>query len=126
MGTTQQLKIVVNASQNLVLMSMQVKEEKNPKHEEEVSLHHNTSTMLDNVHVIKHKFDTSTNSFTYSMFIFILLLISSIWLIPRILNEDFEEKGVNILNNLYAVLMIVMLSLMYRFQEWTSNIGQVR
>ena len=98
MGTTQQLKRVVNASQNLALMSMQVKEEKNPKHEEEVSLHHNTSIMVDNFPMTKHKHDTSTNSFTYSMLIFILLLISSIWLIPRILNEDFMEKGVNVLN----------------------------
>ena len=30
LGTTQQLKRVVNASQNLALMSMQVQEEKNP------------------------------------------------------------------------------------------------
>ena len=33
LGTTQQLKMVVNASQNLELMSMQFKEENNPKHE---------------------------------------------------------------------------------------------
>ena len=126
MGTPQQLKRVVDASQNLALMSMQVKEDKNPKHEEEVSLHHNTSTMVDNVPMINPKHDTSTNSFTYSMLIFILLLISSIWLIPTILNEDFVEKGVNVLNNICAVLIIVMLSHMYRFQEWTSDIGQVR
>ena len=61
-GTTQQLKRVINASRNLALMSMQVKEEKSPKHEEEVSLHHNTSTMVDNVPMIKHKHDTSTLS----------------------------------------------------------------
>ena len=47
MGTTQQLKRVVNASYNLALMSMQVKEEKNPKHEEEVSLHHSTLILVD-------------------------------------------------------------------------------
>ena len=70
MGTTQQLKRVVNATWNLALTSMQVKEEKNPKHKEEVPLHHNTSTMVDNVPMIKHKHDTSTNSFTYSMLIF--------------------------------------------------------
>ena len=74
-------------------MSMQFKEEKNPKHEEEVSLHHNTSTMVDSVPIIKHKHDTSTNSFAYSMLIFSLLLISSIiWLVPTVLNEDFVEK----------------------------------
>ena len=37
LGTTQELKMVVNASQNLPLMYMQCKEEKNPKHEKEVS-----------------------------------------------------------------------------------------
>ena len=37
LGTTQQLKRVVNASQNLALMSMQCKEKKNPKHKKEVS-----------------------------------------------------------------------------------------
>ena len=127
LGTTQQLKRVVNASQNLTLMSMQVKEEKNPKHEEEVSLHHSTSIMVDNGPMKKHKHDTSTNSFTYSMLIFSLLLISSIiWLVPTILNEDFVKKGVNVLNNICAVLMIIMLSQMYRFQEWTSDTGQVR
>ena len=73
-------------------MSMQVKEEKNPKHEEEVSLHHNTSAMVDNVPMIKHKHDTSTNSFTCSMLVFILLLINNIWFILTILNEDFMKK----------------------------------
>ena len=39
LGTTQQLKRVVNACRNLALMSIQCKEENNPKHEEEVSFH---------------------------------------------------------------------------------------
>ena len=33
LGTTQQLKMVVNASQNLAVMSMQCKDKKNHKHE---------------------------------------------------------------------------------------------
>ena len=124
MGTTEQLKRVVNASQNLALMSMQVQDEKNPQLEEEVSLHHNKSTIVDNVPMIKHKHDTSTNSFTYSMLIFSLLLINSIiWLVPTILNEDFVEKGVNVLHNICVVLIIVMLSQIYRFQEWTSEMN---
>ena len=73
-------------------MSMQVKEEKNPKDEEEVSLHHNTSTIVDDVPMIEHKHDTSTNSFTYSMFIFSLLPINIIWLLPTMLNANFVEK----------------------------------
>ena len=53
MGTPQQLKMVVNASQNLALMSMQVKEENNLKLKEEVSLHHNTPVMFDSVSMVK-------------------------------------------------------------------------
>ena len=37
LGTTQQLKRVVNASQNLTLTSVQCKEKKNPKLKKEVS-----------------------------------------------------------------------------------------
>ena len=33
LGITQQLKMVINASRNLALMSMQFKKKKNPKHE---------------------------------------------------------------------------------------------
>ena len=77
--------------------------------------------------MIKHKHDTSTNSFTYSMFIFSLLLINSIiWLVPTILNEDFVKKEVNVLHNICVVLIIVMLSQIYRFQEWKSDTRQVR
>ena len=61
MGTTQQLKRVVNASQNLALMSMQFKEEKNRKHEMEVSLHHKTPIIVDNVLMVRRKHDMGTN-----------------------------------------------------------------
>ena len=86
-GTTQQLKRVVNASWNLTLMSMQFKEEKNPKHEKEVSLHHNAPIMVDSVSMVKHNHDMGTISFICSILIFIFLLFSSIWLVPTILNE---------------------------------------
>ena len=52
LGTTQQLKMVVNASRNLILMSVQFKEEKNHKHENKVSLHHNEPIMVDSVPMV--------------------------------------------------------------------------
>ena len=62
LGNTQQLKMVANASRNLTLMSIQFKEEKNPKHEE-VSLHHNAPIMVDRTYMIKHNHDMGTISF---------------------------------------------------------------
>ena len=53
LGTTQQLKGVVNASRNLVLMSMQCQEEKIPKHKNEVSFHYNTPVMINSVSMVK-------------------------------------------------------------------------
>ena len=79
-------------------MSMQGKEKKNPK--------------LD---MVKHKHDMGIISFICSMVILSLLLINSIWFVPTILNKDFLEKGINVLNNVSAVLIVVMLSQMYRF-----------
>ena len=70
LGTTQQLKRVVNASHNLALMSMQFKEEKNHKHEKEVVLHHNAPIMVDSVPMVKHKHDVGTISFICSILIF--------------------------------------------------------
>ena len=48
-GTTQQLKMVVNAGRNLTLMSVQFKEEKNPKHEREVPFYDNAPIMVDSL-----------------------------------------------------------------------------
>ena len=93
LGTTQQLKRVVNASQNLEFMSMQFKEEKNPKHKKEVSLHHNASIIIDSVPIIKHKHDMSTISFICFIFIFIFPLSNIIWLVPTKLKVDLIEKG---------------------------------
>ena len=88
MGTTQQLKRVVNASRNLTLMSMQCKEKNNPKHEKEVSFHYNAPVLVDS-----GQHDMGTISLKCSMLIFNLLLINSIWFFPTILNEYFVKKG---------------------------------
>ena len=66
LGITQQLKRVVNAIQNLTLMPMQFKEENNPMHENEVSLHYNTPIMVDNVSMVKHKHGVGTISHMFN------------------------------------------------------------
>ena len=53
LGTTQQLKRVANASQNLTLMAMQCKEKKNHTHEKEVSFHDNPYVMVESVSMVK-------------------------------------------------------------------------
>ena len=83
--------------------------------------------MVDNVPIIKHKNDMGTNSFKCSILIFIFLLINSIWLALTILNVDLIENGINALKNYSIVLIAIMISQMYRFQEeWTNYMGQVR
>jgi hypothetical protein len=122
LGTTQQLKRVVNASRNLALMSIQCKEEKNLKHEKEVSFHYNAPVLVDSVSMVKSEHGSGTISFTCSMFIF-----SSLWLGPTMLNEDVIKNVINVLNNVSAALIIALLSQMYRFQEeWIGDTGQVR
>ena len=110
LGTTQQLKRVVNASRNLALMSIQCKEEKIPKHEKEVSFHYNAPILVDSVSMVKSQHGLGTISFTCSMFIFSLLLISSMWLGSTMLNEDVIKNVINVLNNVSAVLIVVLLS----------------
>ena len=61
LGTTKQLKRVINASHSLTLRSLQFKEEKNRKHEMEVSLHHKTPIIVDNVLMVRRKHDMGTN-----------------------------------------------------------------
>ena len=103
-------------------MSMQCKEKNNPKHEKEVSFHYNAPVLVDS-----GQHDMGTISLKCSMLIFNLLLINNIWFVPTILNEYFVKKGINVLNNVSAVLIVVMLSQMYRFQEeWAGDTGQVR
>ena len=127
LGTTQQLKRVVNASQNLALMSMQCKEKKNPKHKKEVSFHYNAPILVDSFPMVKHKHDVGTISSICSMLIFNLLLINNIWLVPTMLNEDFVEKRINVLKNISAMLIVIMLIQMHGFQEeWIGDTGQVR
>ena len=83
--------------------------------------------MIDSVSMVKSQHDMCIISFKCLMLVFNLLLINSIWFIPTILTADFLEKWINVLNNVSAVLIVVMLSQLYRFrEEWTSNTGQVR
>jgi hypothetical protein len=43
------------------------------------------------------------------------------------LNEDLIKNVINVLNNVSAMLIVVLLSQMYRFQEeWIGDTGQVR
>ena len=92
-------------------MSMQCKEKKNPKHEKEVSFHYNEPVMVDSVSMVKNKYDMGKISFKCSILIFIFLLINILWLVSTILNEKLIKKGINVLNNVNAVL-IFMLSQM--------------
>ena len=54
-----------------------------------------------------------TIAFIYSILILILLLINNVWLVPIILNVDSVEKGINVLKNVSAVLIVIMMSQMY-------------
>ena len=65
--------------------------------------------MVDGATVIKIQHDMGTISFKCSMLIFSLLLINIIWFVPTILNEDFVEKGINVLNNVSALLIVFMM-----------------
>ena len=114
LGNTQKLKRVVNASWNLALMSMQCQEKKNPKHKKEVPFHYHTPVMIDSVSMVKIQHDMGTMSFKCSILVFSLLLINSIWFTPAILNEDFVEKWINVLKNINAVLIVVMMIQVYR------------
>ena len=78
LGTTQQLKRVVNASQNLALLSMQCKEKNNTKHEKEVSFHYNAPVMFDSVSMVKNQHDMGTTSFKCSVLIFVCFVITLI------------------------------------------------
>ena len=83
--------------------------------------------MVDSVPMIKQKHDMGTISFICSILIFIFLLINNVWLVSTILNVNLVENGINVLNNVNAMLIVIMISQMYRFQEeWTNDVGQVR
>ena len=92
-----------------------------------MSFHYNTPIMINSGYMVKIQHDMGTISFKCSMLVFILLLISSIWFTPAILNEDFVEKWINVLKNINAVLIVVMMIQVYRLQEeWIGDIEQVR
>ena len=80
-----------------------------------MSFQYNAPIMVDSVSMVKNQHDMGTISSKCSMLISSLVLINSIWFVPTILNEDFLEKGINVLNHVNEVLIFVMLSQMYRF-----------
>ena len=102
-------------------MSMQFKEENNPKHEKELSLHHDAPIIIDSVHMVKHKHDMGTISFICSILILSFLLINNTWLVLIVLNVDLVEKGIGVVNNASAVLIVVMMIRMYRIEEELTN-----
>ena len=106
--TTRQLKKVVNASRNLTLMYVQ----------HEVSLHENISNSKHEVvPVVKDKYDVGTFSFAsvYSILIFNFLLFNSVWLIATTMIMEMHENLINVLNNVSVVLILVVVSQMYKF-----------
>ena len=83
--------------------------------------------MVDSVSMVKNQHDMGTISFKCTILIFNFLLINNLWFVLTNLNENLIEKGINVLNNVNAMLIVVMLSHMYKFQEeWTSDTRQVR
>ena len=66
---------------------------------------------------MKDKYDVGIFSFAsiYSVLLFSVLLFSSVWLIATIVNVEMHENLINVLNNVCAVLIVVMMSQMYRF-----------
>ena len=54
-------------------------------------------------------------------------MIYDLWLVSTNVNENLIEKWINVLKNVIVVLIVVILSHMYMFQEeWTNDMGQVR
>jgi hypothetical protein len=92
-----------------------------------VSFHYNAPVLVDSASMVKSQHGLGTISFIGSMFIFSLLLINSMWLVPTMLNEDVIKNVISVLNNVSAVLIVILLSQMYRFQEtWIGDTRQVR
>ena len=106
--TMRKLKRVVNASRNLRLVCVQ----------QEVSLHENISNSKNEVvQVVKDKYDVGTFSFAsvYSILLFSFLMFNSVWLIATIVNVEMNENLINVLNNVSIVLILVVVSQMYKF-----------
>lgn len=85
---------------------------------QQVSLHENIFDSKDEVvPLVKYKYEVGTFFFAsiYSILLFIFLLFSSIWLIATTVNVVMHENLINVLNNVSVVLIIVMVSQMYRF-----------
>ena len=55
------------------------------------------------------------------------MLFNSVWLVEATMNVEMHENLINVLNDVNAVLIVVVISQMYMFQEiWTNDTGQVR
>ena len=86
--------------------------------QQEGSLHEN---IFDSKHevalVVKYKYDLGKFSFAsiYSILLFIFHMFNSVWLIATIVNVEINENLINVLNSVSAVLIVVMVSQMYRF-----------
>ena len=72
--------------------------------------------MNEIVLVMKDKHDVGAFffKFVYPVLLFIFLLFSNVWLVATIVNVDVFENMNNVLNNLNLVLIIVVVSQIYR------------
>ena len=95
-----------------------------------MSTHENIYDFKDEVvPVVKDKYDVGTFSFVsvYSVLLFSFLMFNNVWLIATTVNVEMHEDLINVLNNVSAILIVIMVNQMYKFQEsWTDDIGQVR
>jgi 1-acyl-sn-glycerol-3-phosphate acyltransferase len=66
---------------------------------------------------VKDKYDVGTFSFLsiYSVLLFIFHMFSSVWLIETTVNVKMHKDLINVLNHVSAVLIVVMVSHMYKF-----------
>ena len=68
-------------------------------------------------------------SFTsyYSIFLLNFLVFSNAWLMVAAVNVDVIINGINVLTNVNAVAILVLMRQMYRFQEkWMKDKEQAR
>ena len=124
--TMEQLKRAACARKILTLTSVQFKESKckmevtkmnfgnkdmfkdSCKVKQEVLSHEVNGLVL----VMKDKLVDGTMSFKsiYSILLFKLLLLISVWLVAKIVNEDMFENVIKVLNDVSVVLIVVVVS----------------
>lgn len=129
--TMEQLKRETCARKSLTLMLVQSKESKHKMEVTKLDFGHKdmfkysckvqqevlSHEVVDLVPFIKGKHVDGAISFKsiYLVLLLILLLFNSVWLVAKIVNEDMFENVINVLKNVSAILIIVVMSLMYRF-----------